>query len=564
MANIESPVGLAQNNLLTLNQISSVYEVIEEIVENLDTVSLKEIYQGEDRDIDELIKILYEETSGVLFCKQGKIKNASFNYIDRLAETLEETLRKVSLNYFAISAMPHIDVNWHHLEWGNIIQLYRLISILAARDHSKSTWFSRVYPLWKMYRYEKPSTLKRVKREYQLSQKGMLITSSQTLGRELFQFIIDDINDNDLIKEKLHPTPAKGGILGVDKIMASNGASFRLRSYGSTTRGFHPGYIIIDDMLDDSALYSPTIRQQIIDYILAVIMNMILPDGQVIAVGTPFHSEDAYGALKKNPMFKSFEYPAIFPDGSLLWQNRYNLKSLLEKRKTQGPIIFSREILVVPVSDQSSIFPWDMLRKAFKGMETFTLVDNKFSFPKKFKKIATGCDFAISASIGADSSTFITIGEEENGTKWLINFWKGAGVHYSQQIAELKRINSNFNPDIFVVETNNMQEIFAQMLDEAGLPILRHNTNVEKWSLKEGLPGMIILFEREEVKFPRGDEKSKNASDLICTGLNAFTFNVEKQEITSVIHTSDDAMAFWQALRGLKYIETAGFSYSFI
>ena len=89
---------------------------------------------------------------------------------------------------------------------------------------------------------------------------------------------------------------------------------------------------------------------------------MLVPGGQIIVVGTPFHASDLYGDLKSKSKTATgsdkgwfmIEYPAIFPDGRILWPQRWSFADLMEKRTTQGNIIFSRENLCRPITNESS------------------------------------------------------------------------------------------------------------------------------------------------------------------------------------------------------------------
>ncbi|NCB03402.1 MAG: hypothetical protein EOM67_14790, partial [Spirochaetia bacterium] len=99
--------------------------------------------------------------------------------------------------------------------------------------------------------------------------------------------------------------------------------------------------------------------------------NSFITNG-IISHNTPFHEKDLYANLKEARNWRVFEYPAVFPDGSLLWENRYNFQALMDKRVSLGAMIFSREILVRPISDSVSIFPWSILETSFIGMEKYT------------------------------------------------------------------------------------------------------------------------------------------------------------------------------------------------
>jgi phage terminase large subunit-like protein len=264
--------------------------------------------------------------------------------------------------------------------------------------------------------------------------------------------------------------------------------------------------------------------------------------------------DDLYDDLKKSKKWKVFEYPAIFPDGRVLWPERWNLAGLLEKKDTQGSAVFTREILVRPISSESSIFPYEITKTAYVGMEHFTLADNIYTFNTrvKMKKVVIGCDFAISANVGADYTVFTVMGIDEWGNYWLIYQWREKGAGYNEMISKMKWMNSNFRPDYFYAESNGFQKVIIDLAREKGVHnIIEHTTTINKWDIKTGLPGLAVVFENGRMKFPRGDERSKAVSDNILAELNGFTWDIELK-MQSVASHDDAAMSCWLAVKGLS------------
>lgn len=549
-----------KEQIYTYNQLYSTYKTVEEIIDNLDDYAIQELFCGNEKDVDTLLNIIIEETNRAIHTNSGKIKNSSFGYLDKLTENLDSALKKLVYNYFVITCLYDFEVNWHHIEWGNLIQMYKWLCILAARDHSKSFTFSKAYPLWKLYRYEKNIGINsKLNRELNFK-KGMIITSEFSLGKDFLSLIKEEIDTNDILKEKLSPVMKENW--GATEIHCKNGAELQVKSYESRLRGRHPGWIVVDDMLDDSVLYSSDQRTKYTEFFHSTIMNLIVPGGQVITVGTPFHEKDLYMDLKSKPGWKVFEYPAIWPDGSLLWENRYNLNALLEKRESQGSIIFSREILCKPISSESTIFPYHIVSKSFIGMDNFVLAKNYHSCPKKFAKIAVGCDFAISSEIGSDYTVFMVIGIDDLNNFWLLYMYRERGASYNKQIAMLKEIKSNFEPSIIYAESNAFQKVMIDIANDSNLGVIPHNTGVNKYDLKSGLPGLAVLFEQNRIRFPRGDAYSRDITDIIVSELTSITWS-DSKKIESVSEHDDTAYALWLAIKGIHYVNDS-FSFDFI
>jgi hypothetical protein len=547
------------NKELTHLQLQAVYSQVDDIISTLDESAISELFGGDLNDVDYVLESLYEETANVIAFDKGKIKSGSFGYLDRFSTQVDESFKCYSLNYFIVTMLPDFIMNWHHMEWGNLVQIYKKLSIIAARDHGKSFFFSFAYLIWKMYRYQKSTAYRIVPKEYRLSKLGLLVTNEFNLAKHLLGLVKEEIETNNPLREKLYP--GKEQKWAETEITCKNGASLLAKSFGSKMRGFHPGYFVTDDFMNDSVLYSEDQRNKYISSFHSILMNALIPGGQAINVGTPYSTKDLFVDLKTKSSWFSFEYPAIFPDGSLLWDGRHNIQSILEK-KEQGSLIFSREILCRPISSESTIFPWSILQRSFLGMDEFMLVNNIWSHPNKFQRVAIGCDFSISANVGADYSVFIVLGVDEFGRYWLLHMYREKGKKYTEQIAVLKKLNTDFKPDVIFVESNQMQVIFAQGAADAGLPVVEHNTGVNKHDLRGGLPGLAILFENNKFRFPRGDQKSIDITDTICLELSSVTWT-EKGRLEGVGENDDTCMALWIARLAADYINQ-GFNFAFL
>ena len=354
-----NPIKTSGIKIITLGQMKEVHKLTGEIINNLNPGALNQMLSGSEGDLDKLLGILNEESFNVLYGKAGLIKDANIMYLEKLQQSVEETFRIENLNYFIISVLPEFEVNWHHLEWGQIAMRWKKFAVLAARDHGKSFFFSNAFPIWKMYRYKSPSEfIGKPRKELTLCDKGFLLTNENDLAKDLLEICKTTIEENPTLNKKLM-NPNKDN-WGKEGIRCKNGALLRIKSYGSNFRGRHPGYIIVDDYLKDNVIYSELQRRKATDYFHSVIMNAIVPEGQVAVVGTPFHQADLYGDLKGKKGWKVFEYPGIFPDGHLLWRNRWSFDGLMSKREEQGSLIFSREILIKPISSESTIFPYSV------------------------------------------------------------------------------------------------------------------------------------------------------------------------------------------------------------
>ena len=73
---------------------------------------------------------------------------------------------------------------------------------------------------------------------------------------------------------------------------------------------------------------------------------------------------------------ESFEYPGIYPDGSLLSPEIFFLQELLDKKYSIGSLAFSREILMKPITNQTSLFPMKIMKMNL--VDTVKMTPNKY------------------------------------------------------------------------------------------------------------------------------------------------------------------------------------------
>ena len=543
--------------------------IVDEIIDGMDDRGIIELCSGGAGDIDQVFDQLMSDTYKVMYTGDTNIDFAP-KYPTRLSESIEEVLRCKNLTYFITSVMPDFQISWHHLEWGDLVHRHNKLCIEAARDHGKSYYFSNAYPAWQLYRYSRPKRSQYSKRPIKSnSNRGYLFSFSLQQSVDLMEILKNTIEGNDILRDRLVPNSKNSGAWASTNIVCKNGARLTCKGFGSSVRGAHPYWIVVDDGLKDNVIYSQLQRQKSIDYFHSVIMNMLVPGGQIIVVGTPFHASDLYGDLKSKSKTATgsdkgwfvIEYPAIFPDGRILWPQRWGFLDLMEKRTTQGNIIFSRENLCRPITNESSIFPLKVLERTLVGMDKYTLVNNVDDFPIKFSKVVVGCDFSISANVGADYTVFTVWGVTEDREMYLLHMYRDKGKTFHEQMQVLRGINVHFRPHCMVLEQNTFQQIFVQESDKQGMPVIGHTTGIDKYDLKTGWPGIAILMERGKMHIPVGDKYSEDMKDLIFSDLGSVAFTDKGLE--SVGSHDDISSSIWLATLGANKLFT-GFKYAFL
>lgn len=682
-----------ENLKLSYKQLENVYSTAFSIIESLPAKAINELMQGYDNDIDKLLTEIFRQTDNVLTLNRT-LDTEKLSYIEQLGESMDDTLKIMSYNYFKTTVLNGFRQGWRNLEWGNLIQLYPNSAYLASRSHGKcfirgtrilmadftvknvediypgmevmgidftprkvltrhigynkmyrieqeggvsyavngphilclydpkrkkyveieaekfynmketrrrrfqgyrvfspevpvlekmnviiepigkesyygfmtdgdhlfqledgtvvhnSYEFCFAFPLWRLYSYRRPNYMKPDTPDNKNRQETCIITNTETLGKEHVDKIVEEIKVNTLIQQVINPNGK--ATLAEKSVEGENGTKLHLRGAGGFIRGLHVGAAVSDDLPDESSIYSLEQRQKLENIFKGSISPIVEPYGFNIVDGTPYQVNDLYYTLKQDNKFKVFEYPAIFPDGRLLAPDRFTFEKLMTERESAGSLVFSREYLVVPISDDSTIFPWEILKRSTIGMENVKLVNNQESFPYKLTSVAIGCDFGISGAVGADYTCYTVWGRDKMGLYYLLHLYRAKGVPYDEQVQRIITLNTIFRPNAIIVENNNFQSVLGDLAVDGGVRnIIRFTTTNNKKDLRSGWPSLAALFERGVIKIPyHKDDRDK--VNILFGEFNSVAYRSDKGTLESISGHDDTLSSSYMAINYLR------------
>jgi len=415
----------------------------------------------------------------------------------------------------------------------------------APRDHGKTFFFDFAYPLWKIVT--------------QPGGCGFIFSNTEDQAKRILADIKAELETNPKLRH-LVPSKKSGKRWSALSIQCTNGHRIYARGFGTKVRGAHPNWIVVDDGLNDETAYSEITRKKQIDYFYSAITNMCVPGGQIIVVGTPFHSADLYADLAQNPEYEFARYQALNGKEEIpLWSDRYSKETLLRKRKEIGSIRFTREFQCEPIADDMSLFP----RYLFIGepVEQYTLT---LGLPKEFWEelgvtIFMAADFALSSTVEADYTVIWVMGLDKWGNRWIIDIARGKGIPYQDQLSKINELGRKYQPALVFLEENQAQQIFGnELIRTTDLPIKLFHTGVQKHALDKGVPSLRVLLENKKFRIPRGDARSVELTNIWRDEMRGFTW--VEGSLQSVATHDDMAMACWicdQAVRA------GGFTFDF-
>ncbi len=221
---------------------------------------------------------------------------------------------------------------------------------IEPREHGKTVRWSFAYVLWSVI-------TKRARYVLLIGASG--VAAGENLGN-----IKNEIEENEKLFEDF------GKLEGDDcwtnnRLELSNGTCIQSKGSGASMRGtrfrqYRPDLIVIDDVLKDDAINSPTQRNKIHRWLKRVVFNLG-KKAFIIWVNTIFHNDDPISRLcrelEAGDLVKwiAVRLACIREDGSPLWPEYWTIDDLNDKKKTIGVSAFSTEYMNEPLADEERI-----------------------------------------------------------------------------------------------------------------------------------------------------------------------------------------------------------------
>lgn len=543
-------------DLLSVNQMNYLYNTVDRIIEDLSPKALNQLLEGYDNDIDKMLKEILTQAEKALYLGRT-LDSESLDYIENVKASMDTTLKIYSLNYFILTMLPNFRMGWRNIEWGNMTQLFPWSCYLCGRGSGKSFFWSYAFILWRLWSYCRPVPWRQNTVDNQNRKETCYITSTMTLAKVQIKKVREEIETNDLIAEKLNPNNKAS--IGETGITTETGSTLHIRGKDGFIRGLHVGAVLCDDMPDESSLYSDEQREKLKELLKGTIEPIVEPYGYFLVCGTPYSSapNELYQVLKADKRFYCFEYPVIFPDGRPLAPDRYTFDQILAKKEELGTIVFNREYLVVPISDSSTIFPYEYLMRSTIGMENIRFATSIDDYPIKLQRVHIGVDFAVSGNIGADYTVYSVWGVDSMKNYYLLTYYRQKGMSHNEQIDKIVQLDRLFRPNKIVCESNGFQSILSALARERGLKNIETFTTTEgnKKDLYTGLPSLSAMFERGQLKCPYAIGETRQAVDLMFGEFSSITFKSDNGKLEAASGHDDTCMSVFLSVNSLRECE---------
>jgi len=309
----------------------------------------------------------------------------------------------------------------------------------AARDHFKSSFFSFTYPLYLVQKIKPPKEPVGI----------ALFSYSEDQSSHNLKRIRETIETN-LYLKWLKPKQ-KYKVWDSRTLDLSNSCWIESYGFGSTFRGRHPKYIIVDDPCKDHGTMS--IEQQI-QFFSGVLVPALKSkgQGQMIVTGNPVDKIDFLEWLEKNKAFEKRFYPVMDERGRPLAEDHYDIQAIEDKKSMIPAHIFAREYMLKRVSSEDSRFKEEWIQYYDAGE-----IQGKTLY-----KVMT-IDPALKP--GGDALGCVVSGMDAYGNVYILDRmgWRG---DLKQGISKLVDLMIEHRPDYIGVETFAFQKMYQVWLEE--------------------------------------------------------------------------------------------------
>ena len=419
---------------------------------------------------------------------------------------------------FFMRHILNLEIAVFHREWLWLCDNNRNVCIMAPRGHGKTEVLIIGWMLYSMYMAVmdiKEGIWKHA--DVRNWFEGMIVSKSMPQSTSVLRRLKYRMLDHPFLK-RLLGTGREGKETATELILIGR-HKIVCRPYGDQIRGIHVNLACIDEAgtFEDQTIFNYAIQPTIQKY-----------HGKISAIGTPTSQVDLLYNLFNNPRFKSKKYQAFkdpVQQKKPLWPSEFPKRKLIEIKETIGSLAFSREYMCEPVGEEDRIFPHHLIEKGF--LQRAGWVKEARSSDVSYW---IGCDFAMSAAVGADYSVFVVIERDMNGKCRICDIYRAKGKSFKEQMHHLRVLYARYHPTNVMIDARTFGESFLQQMRDEGMRVEGHKDT--RASKEKVIMHLRNQFEKLKVLIPRGRETRPETDDLVNELLSYTVVITPQKQVT--------------------------------
>jgi hypothetical protein len=300
--------------------------------------------------------------------------------------------------------------------------------------------------------------------------------------------------------------------------------------------------LVLDDVLDFENTRTEYQRQKAYDWIKSTLFGRMTPNSRIIAVGNPWHPEDAMHRFGKEG-WHFIRHPVVDANGHSTWPYRWPMARIEEAREQMGPLEFARQMLCQARSDADSRFrrtwiEWCMELARNEGVEYLVPRCD----PTPGFQTFTGVDLGISRKRSGALSVLFTIGyEKATKRKTILDIQSGRWTA-PEILNKISDVHTRFDSQIYV-ESNAAQDFIRQFAENMKVPVHQFTTGKNKKDPLHGVESLAAEMHAKRWVIP-------NKDGMLHPEVAAWID--EALYYDPLAHTGDRLMASWIASEGAR------------
>jgi hypothetical protein len=260
--------------------------------------------------------------------------------------------------------------------------------------------------------------------------------------------------------------------------------------YGTGSRsvlGSRIDLLILDDIITLDNAYNESKRQDVIDWVQSELMGRLTDGARVWFVGNAYHPDDLLHFLAKNPIYRSYRFPVLRPDGESIWPDHWSQDRIAFKRQELGPHEFARQMLCLPRDEGAAKFRREWIDACMKRGDQKTPTFALEYVPQGYRVI-TGVDLGVGKK-NSDLTCLFTICIHPNEDREVLEIqsgrWSGPEI-----VTRLEDVHNRFQSIIYV-ENNAAQDFIIQFArSKSAIPVKAFTTGKNKHNVEFGVESL--------------------------------------------------------------------------
>ena len=393
----------------------------------------------------------------------------------------------------------------------------KFVVLVAFRGSGKSTLITLSYVIWSIIGMQQKKFV-------------LILSQTQSQGRQLMINIRNELEGNDLLKADIGPFQETGDEKGLGTFELSNfGARITVASTEQSIRGLRhkehrPDLVICDDVEDLNSVKTREGRDKTYNWLTGEVLPIGDQNTKYMIIGNLLHEDSLLMRLRQNLEVnvmrgKYYSYPLVDSDKKIAWPEKFHTEESINevKSKIGSDAAWYREYLLRIISDADRLVHPDWI-------QYYDIVPAENS--GDFLYTATGVDLAISQKESADYTAMVSakvFGYNDKLAVYILPFPVNKRLSFPEtyELAkDLSRELGNGQYTKLFIEEVGYQTALIHHLENNNVPA--EGVKVTGQDKRSRLAMVTHLIKYGKIRFP------KNGAEELLMQLTGF--GIEKHD----------------------------------